>query len=174
MLKTLLDNPLPQNRFNNIAGGGGGGGQEPLVVGGKGPMNCLSLFLMHKPTTVAHQFQNYLDCANIYTSCPDYRLQFVKLSQFFKLHGFSGNISQKKRTKNNISFEIIPEPTAGVSPGRVRARNNVRNVPDHGDRQSGPLADQIEIWPIRSICPHFLQKIRNIPVGIEYTFEQEV
>ena len=36
---------------------------------------------------------------------------------------------------------------AGVN----RARNNVLNVPDHGDRQSRLFSDQIKIWPIRSI-----------------------
>jgi hypothetical protein len=33
------------------------------------------------------------------------------------------------------------------------------------------IANQ-DFLPIRSICPHFLQKILNMPVGIEYTFEQ--
>jgi hypothetical protein len=31
---------LPQNCFNNIENGGGG--QKPLVIGGRGPLNCLS------------------------------------------------------------------------------------------------------------------------------------
>jgi hypothetical protein len=49
-----------------------------------------------------------------------------------------------------------------VSHLQCRARNNVPNVPDHGDRQSRLFADQIKIWPIRSICLSSLEKIEKI------------
>ena len=48
-----------------------------------------------------------------------------------------------------------------------RARNNVPNVPDHGDRQSQLFADQIKIWPImqKHICLSFLEKNLNMLVN---------
>ena len=52
----------------------------------------------------------------------------------------------------------------------VRARNNVPNVPDHGDRQSRLFADQIKIWPIRSICPHFLNMPLNTHLNRKFNF----
>jgi hypothetical protein len=51
---------------------------------------------------------------------------------------------------------------------QTRARNNVPNVPDHSDRQSRLFADQIKMWPIRSILPSFAK------YAIKYTSEQEV
>ena len=63
--------------------------------------------------------------------------------------------------------KIIKQGTMGLNGLTyiTRARNNVPNVPDHGDRQSRLFADQIKIWPISSICPHFLEKILNMPVN---------
>ena len=49
---------------------------------------------------------------------------------------------------------------------QYRARNKVPNVPDHADRQSGLFADQIKIWPIRSIdLPSFIEKILYMAVN---------
>ena len=51
-------------------------------------------------------------------------------------------------------FGIFDEVYEDFQSNLPLARNNVPNVPDHGDRQSRLFSDQIKIWPIRSICPH--------------------
>jgi hypothetical protein len=59
-----------------------------------------------------------------------------------------------------FSYEILSQVSTQielVAPNKEemypfsRARNNVLNVPDHGDRQSRLFSDQIKIWSIRSI-----------------------
>ena len=66
---------------------------------------------------------------------------------------------------NSTTFHLYEIMDYSNQTPHHRARNNVPNVPDHGDRQSRLFADQIKIWLIRSICPHFLEKVLNMPVN---------
>jgi hypothetical protein len=57
---------------------------------------------------------------------------------------------QKVRRINTSNFNNIANLIINAIEN-TRARNNVLNVPDHGDRQSRLFSDQIKIWPIRNV-----------------------
>jgi hypothetical protein len=88
----------------------------------------------------------------------------------------SNSIKKSFTNLLNLSFqkgEYLTEwKRANVSPiyKKDRDRNNVPNVPDHSDRQSRLFADQIKIWPIRSICPHFLNMPLNTHLNKKFNF----
>ena len=91
-----------------------------------------------------------------------------------KILKLSSNSIKKSFTNLlNLSFqkgEYLTEwKRANVSPIYKKDRDR-NNVPDHSDRQSQLFADQIKIWPIRSICPHFLNMPLNTHLNKKFNF----